>query len=531
MKRFTPSGRFLYPAPERLLAALVLLASLLLPSGVYGQAGFPLPPAEEEAAETAEAGVENRLLLAISDPEYPVTPGDGFLVTFLAGGETVVNEVYVHGNYDVNLGLVGSINARGLTFLQLSDQVRQLVLRAYPSSNPAVRLIQTGQFAVPVSGAIGSSQRVPAWGLSRLSDVVTPLLRPYSSIRRVRLTSEGGAAVFDLFSARRFGEAAQDPVIKPGDEIEVLPAGPQVQVTGEVRRPGTYEISEDDTFGDLLRYVGGPTERANLSRIRVEYITANGQVTRYAVLTDDQRRQSASRIRAVFVTPRPEQRGYVLVSGAVNQPDPAVDPALGAAAVVPAPAGGADGEAAAQLRVPIAEGETLYDLFLRIREDLSDRADFSRALLARDGQPVFENLDLNSLLVEVSNARDFQLEPGDRLYVPFQTPFSVDFDTYVVVTGAVYAPGRYELREGRDAQYYIRQAGGPNPELNRNGGYTITDEDGDVRDEDAILQAGDTISVNHDDKVYVFNRYFPIISGGLGLMTTVLAVLAIFVGL
>ncbi len=563
---------------------------------------------------------DNRLALAISDPDYPVTPGDSFLLTFLAAGETINAQIFVDGNYDVNLGLVGTINARGMRVADLVTNVREEVLAAYPASNPSIRLTQTGDFYVQVYGAVEQATRVPAWGLSRLSDIVLPLLQPFSSIRRVRLESLDDVEMFDLFLARRYGLLQQDPVVKPGDRIELLPVGPVVEVTGEVTRPGRYEIIESDTARDLVDYVGGIGEQADLSRVRIEYITNDRHLSVYRAVSIAETESPVWPVRAVFVPPKPQAQRFVIVSGAVLSPEQSTLVQTGQAQLVESTIAqpGADESAGNQIRIPIAERETLGDLVVRIRDDISGRADLSAAMLLRDGVPVYDRIDLYNLPIADEELQQLKLRSGDRLYIPYQTPLPVVFDSFVVVRGAVYVPGRYRVYEGRDARYYIRQAGGAdptrsyrdayvvtapdgsarpvgslpeagdtitviddsvtgvgatepipgtdipvnvvvvrgavylpgrypavegkdagfyirlaggaNPELSRDGSFTIEDSRGILRDPNAIPQPGDTITVEHNDPVYAFNRILPVFTGSLTLITTVLAVLAIFVG-
>ncbi len=113
------------------------------------------------------------------------------------------------------------------------------------------------------------------------------------------------------------------------------------------------------------------------------------------------------------------------------------------------------------------------------------------------------------------------IEPGDTVYVP---PRVLEPDTdFVLVTGAVSAPGVFPIVQDATASYYLLQAGGIDRELS-DGSYTILSAEGDRRPPDSIIQPGDTIEVARNSFVYNFNRYFPVITTGLGFITTIIAI-------
>ncbi|HUI44626.1 MAG TPA: SLBB domain-containing protein [Nitrospirota bacterium] len=93
---------------------------------------------------------------------------------------------------------------------------------------------------------------------------------PISDLTRVeiiRLTntySDRQIIPIDLASLMK-GDMAQNLLLQPKDEIRVYTryrAAEKVTVSGEVLRPGTYEIMRGDRLSDLLRRVGGVTAEA-----------------------------------------------------------------------------------------------------------------------------------------------------------------------------------------------------------------------------------------------------------------------------
>ena len=67
---------------------------------------------------------------------------------------------------------------------------------------------------------------------------------------------DGKVATYDLFKAEREGDIREDPLLRPGDEVEVRKATRRVSVSGEVRRPGTYQLTGDEGVDELISYYG-----------------------------------------------------------------------------------------------------------------------------------------------------------------------------------------------------------------------------------------------------------------------------------
>jgi hypothetical protein len=115
-----------------------------------------------------------------------------------------------------------------------------------------------------------------------------------------------------------------------------------------------------------------------------------------------------------------------------------------------------------------------------------------------------------------------EIEPDFTIHVPLLG--GEPEAAYVLVTGAVNDPGVYELAQGSRASYYIMLAGGVDTEISSTGSYRIEDLNGETRPGGAVVRPGDTIRVARDSFFYSFSRYFPVITTGLGFITTIIAI-------
>lgn len=429
-------------APAYLLAAVLLLA-VAGPAPAQEQA----PVQEQEQASTpARASAQERLSLAIASPDYLVTPGDTYLLSYLpaaaarAGAVTRVSETIIVGSdYAVDLGALGPLDGRGMRFDDLRRRIVALVEdeEAYPASNPSLLLTAVGAFEVHVRGAVETAGHAAAWGLGRLSEVLADRLTTHASLRDVRVERDGGVEVFDLFRAQRFGDRRHDPYLRPGDRICVSRSARSVAIRGQVRRPGIYQLLDREGFADLVAFADGFTPQADLHRVRIDspgqapvpgsdaggraaavdelfdcdgaplpsssgYRAGERGSTRYAAWSLELAAEPLRDGDVVMVVSRDALRPAVFFEGAVR---PAVE--------------GAPVEEAAVERITYRyrPGETLFDALREIGGAIVPGADMTNAIFARLGAPE-EPIDLDALLHGGSRAGDRELAPMDRIVIP-----------------------------------------------------------------------------------------------------------------
>lgn len=113
----------------------------------------------------------------------------------------------------------------------------------------------------------------------------------YAESRQIRLIRASGEVIpFDLAAFTESNRKTELPLVKPGDAIFVpektdmnekswLKVAPSraVRVIGEVVRPGRFEWSDEMSLLDLLAHAGGPTSRADTSRIELVIPSPTGQ--------------------------------------------------------------------------------------------------------------------------------------------------------------------------------------------------------------------------------------------------------------
>ena len=71
---------------------------------------------------------------------------------------------------------------------------------------------------------------------------------------------------------------AKEIYLMDGDFIVVKPKIHEVSVEGEVKRPMSYELKENETLADLIKFAGGLSAFSNKDVINVFSLTNNGVI-------------------------------------------------------------------------------------------------------------------------------------------------------------------------------------------------------------------------------------------------------------
>ena len=466
------------------------------------------------SADRATLTTPNRLEIALSSPEYPVTPSDVYRLTYRqSSGEPIIVMLQVPGDYRIDLGLFGIIDATRLSFLELKSRVEILVAGSYSRSYPTLTIESVGSFRVAIGGAGMRFEYIAAWGLSRLGDIVGEVAdRTKASMRKVQLARQGQESrAYDILLAQLAPGNDGNPLLAPGDTITLVPVGQAIRLSGEIRRAGAYELLPGEGARELIEsFGGGVTELADPSRVRVDRRLASGVRAEYYSLEEVYAKLKDLRdCEGLTIFSRDIGPALVYFEGAVSSSQGDLSSA-GRAAVQ---GQGSTMTANPWISCPIVEGEKLSDTLGFIKERLAPLADLSAATLLRSGsQPV--PIDLASLMASGGQALDVTLQANDRIYIP-------EMNSRVTVSGAVIAPGAFAFQPTSPASYYITHAGGIDPECNNNGSYWVSDSKGRRKDPKAPLQGGDRIYVPANAIGYNVVRYLPVVTGVITMLISI----------
>ena len=341
----------------------------------------------------------------------------------------------------------------------------------------------------------------------------------YADTSTVRvLRADGNVVRFNLQEYAEGGDVKL-PSIFPGDAIFVsqknmlvdnswlkIPTSSSVRMIGAVQKPGRYLWSEGINFMDMLSHVGGPTEKADISRVKIVSTGDNGKaISRDFNLQHFIERggnwnslpklgggvtvifpdlpEDPSDNKSQWVRLSSEQAIYIM--GAVISPGRyAFNDEMGVLDILSAAQG------------PTEESD-LTNIRIIHRNGLAPRV--SRLNLVE----YFETGD-ETLLPHVAN--------GDSIFIPSRNRSWVQKKSYetIRVLGSVKTTGRYDFSSDMTILDILAQAGGPtntalvekiiivNSVADKNQAYTFNLVEF-MKDPDLeklpVLRAGDTIFI------------------------------------
>ena len=437
------------------------------------------------------------ILLASSNPEYVLRPGDAITVSYIEKAQTKPIVLTLRVPYDgtVRLPGIGDVVAGGKTFSAVRGEIYDMLIRNNRFSEPVIELTGLGIFSVTVKGEVHSTTDVPVNGLYRLSDMLY-LASKDASLRDVWVTDKAGTTKkYDLYAAMKEGKLEDNPYLQPGDTVTFAPASRTVTIAGEVKRPGVYQLLKGENLSSLIsRYSGGlkvNTDNVTVSRS----VAGNYSDDMIVSLSEDLELLDGDQI---IVSPSKSDVKSLSVEGALKSAN--------AQNIIA-------GSKYESYYYRFTEGETLSDLIDSFASIFSDSSDLKNVEIHR-GDKVMK-VDFAEILYNGASSGDMKLEAGDRIVIPFSQMF-------VSVTGSVVKPGLYGYVPGKTASYYINLAGGLNANASKNGDYVVFDKDNRKVADDAVITPEMVINV----EVSSFKTDTSTTTTILALVTSVLTIIS-----
>jgi protein involved in polysaccharide export with SLBB domain len=389
------------------------------------------------------------------DDNYVLGPGDQ-LVLILTGDVELAHSLEVTREGFVVIPQVGQLHVANLTLGQLDALLAARLSRAFgnvgkgPGAGTrysvSVSRLHLNQVFVVGEVATPGSYQVSSAGtaLSALYAAGGPSTN--GSMRRVEVRRAGQTVdAMDAYDYLLRGDASHDVRLKTGDIVFVPVHGPRVRVVGEVARPGTYEVKDNESLADVLKSAGGFKAEASQRRVMVERILPPGQ------------RAPDGRDRVVIDVPAErlataEGGAFRVEAGDVVRVFPVSDAVRDRIAVTgsvwaPGPQG-------------FKQGMRLSDA-LRNAGGVRPDAMMDNVLVTRL-MPDSTRRQLRATLTDRAGGvlNDLPLEENDEVQVFAASQMREE--RYVAIGGAVRKPGRFPYRLGMTLRDLVLLAGGAN---------------------------------------------------------------------
>lgn len=369
---------------------------------------------------------------------YEVGPND-ILKLVLYGIQEFATELKVSYEGSVTVQNVGVIRVAGLTIEAATDKIRQQMARtAYVSlrtgeSKLSVTLSNIRTIHVTIIGA----KKPGTYDLSSLSTVFSALSlaggpSPIGSYRNIELVRNNKVIrKVDLYHFILNGDQTDNIGLKDNDVIRIPAYENRVELNGQVKRPGIFELTGKENFQNILAFAGGFDEAAYTSNVKV--IQKNGRELLVKDLGKEEFASYAPQGGDVYVVSKILNRyqNRVKLTGAVYRPD----------------------------TYQLVEGMRVSDL-IKKADGLKEDAYTGGAQLFRLKPNLIKemvNIDLNKALAG-DKTENIYLQREDELYVSSVLDLRDSFN--VKIFGEVHNPGKFTYADSMTVKDLITLAGG-----------------------------------------------------------------------
>ncbi|AQM67003.1 Polysialic acid transport protein KpsD precursor [Vibrio campbellii] len=288
----------------------------------------------------------------------------------------------------------------------------------------------------------------------------------FAESRQIRvIKADGGVINFDLTAHTEGLSNQRVPAVGPGDAIFVpektdmnekswLKVAPSraVAVMGEVVRPGRIEWSDEMDLIDLIAHVGGPTRRADTSKVEV---SNNGKVTKFDL--DKYILQGSPHSKLPRVSAGTVVRVHALPDDPSDNKSQWVSQSSDASIYV-------FGQINAPGRYRFTTEMHFLDI-LSAADGPTKDADIHNIRVTHRGLGYAKVSKLNlSLYFETGDESILpDVRPGDTIYIPEKDRNWLDRskESTVRVLGEVHSPGRYVFNDNMTILDILAEAGGP----------------------------------------------------------------------
>ena len=221
--------------------------------------------------------------VGVVDPNYLIGPGDEIIV--MLWGETQFREVLmVNREGFIFISEVGQVFVNGLNLKLLESKLYRVLSKSYASLNPQVRKATTfldvslGNLRPLRVQVLGEVSQPGAYVLSSSSTLFSslyyfdgPTVR--GSLRDIQLIRNNKKiASVDFYDYLLTGKKLSDTKLQLDDIIFIPKRKKTVTISGEINKPGIYELKKDEGFTNLLSIAGGVKITAYYERAQIERI-------------------------------------------------------------------------------------------------------------------------------------------------------------------------------------------------------------------------------------------------------------------
>lgn len=371
---------------------------------------------------------------------YKLGSGDEVVIDIWGASQSTIQET-ISPDGNIYVENLGPVHLSGLTVTQANNYLKKQLGQIYssisgdePESNIRLSLAQNRTIQVHVMGEV---ENPGTYTMSSFATIFNALyqaggVNEVGTLREVKVyRNDKMVATYDVYDFILNGNSDMGIRLEDNDVVSVDAYKNLVSVTGNVKRPMYYEVLDNETLEQLMKYAGGFAGNAYKEDVR---LIRNGK-----------------REREIYTLNTAEQQNFILADGdsvSVDSIMPSFANMVEVKGAVYRP-----GQFQMDGRV-----NTVKQL-IECAGGLKDDAFMNRAILnRRNPNNTMENLAINLEDLMSGKAADVALRKNDVLLVP--SLFDVQEVQTVTIFGEVAFPGTYEYVENMSVEDFIVNAGG-----------------------------------------------------------------------
>ncbi|MGV3595912.1 MAG: SLBB domain-containing protein [Sediminibacterium sp.] len=369
---------------------------------------------------------------------YVLGPDDELLVT-VYGVQEYTGELLVSDEGNINVPNVGQIRVAGLSIEAATQKLKTVMGNSvYPYlKNGGAKLSVTLNKIRSIKVTVIGANRPGNYTLSSLSTVFNALYvaggpTEFGSFREIELVRNNKVErKIDLYRMLLKGDQSDNIGLKDNDVIRIPAYKKRVELQGQVKRPGIFEVLPGDRFQNVLEFASGFTDTAYTAIVKAFQNSDRERKVKDVPASEYQQYQPES--GDVFVVSKILNRfqNRVKINGAVFRPDV----------------------------YELTKGLTVADL-IRKADGLKEDAYTGRAQILR----LQDDLKRSILSFDVRKAlsgdvvHNLPLKREDEILVSSVLDLRDSFK--VTIQGEIRMPGEYDFVESLTLRDIILQAGG-----------------------------------------------------------------------
>jgi len=373
---------------------------------------------------------------------YQVGPGDEIVIDVWGASEQTYQQTVSPDGYII-IPSLGPIYLNGLSIDRATARIKSRLEKIYsglsssegrsPNTFAQVSLGQVRTIKVTVIGEV----RTPGtYNVSALATIFNALYLSggptfTGSFREIELIRNNKVfKVLDIYDFLVRGIQKNNIQLEDQDIIRIRPFNNRVEVVGEVKREGIYEVKEGESFGELIEFTGGFSENAYQGIIKVRRNT--GKEKKLLDVTEENLNLA-----------KPENGDYILVNGILDRFENRVQ-IVGAVF--------REGE------YELSDKLTVLDL-VKKAEGLRGDAFLDRGTIFRTNEDfTTEVIPFNLRQMLKGEQEDISLYREDLVKIASLYDLKEEF--YVTIGGTVRIPGNYPYMANMSVIELILEAGG-----------------------------------------------------------------------